>query len=274
MRIALLTLDSLVNAPAVRDFLMVHRDEVVLVGLSNPYRPNMGGMFGQLLRRLKRSGIWILPYLIANFSLPEVISDLHLDQLLPRLFYQSLPRLCRSLGIRTVLIDDVNGDIFAKQLRDAGADLIVTFHFDQILSAEAISLCEQGGLNVHPSLLPLYRGPLPTFYALLDARPRLGVSVHRLVARIDAGAVLVQEEVDLPKGISATAASFFLHQRGRILLQRILAGGNFDDGKDVEPTPYLSFPTGQEVGAARARGTHLVKIKDLRLLVLPTPTQS
>jgi len=271
MRIALLTLDSLVNAPAVREFLVAHKNEIVLVGLSNPYRPNMGGMFGQIVRRVKRSGAWILPYLTANFSFPEMISGLRLGLIFPRLFYPSLPALCRAHGIKTALVDDVNGGEFANKLRECRADLIITFHFDQILSAETISLCGHGGLNVHPSLLPSHRGPLPTFYALLESSQRLGVTVHRLVPRIDAGAVLAQEEVDLPKGISATAASFFLHQRGRVLLEQILAGESLGPGKEIEPSPYLSFPTQPEVAAARSRGIHLVQVRDLRLLVQPAP---
>lgn len=271
MRIALLTLDSLVNAPAVRDFLVSHANEVVLVGLSNPYRPNAGGMFGQVVRHVRRSGLWILPYLIANFSFSEAISLLSLDRIFPRLFYQSLPRLCLGLGVRTVVVDDVNSSVFARQIRDSGADLIITFHFDQILSAETIAICEHGGLNVHPSLLPFHRGPLPTFYALLESPPRMGVSVHRLVPRIDAGAVLAQEAVELPEGISATAASFFLHQRGRVLLEHVLASGNFDGGKDMDPCPYLSFPLRQELAAGRTRGICLVRMKDLRLLVQKAP---
>lgn len=267
MRIALLTLDSLVSTAAVLDFLSDHRNDIVLVGLSDPYRPNIGGAWGQIVRRIKRSGLAILPYLAANFSLPEIFSKFNLGFFFPKLFYPSLFLYCQTSGIRIEKVDDVNGIRFWNGLKAVQADLIVTFHFDQILSAETIALCARGGLNVHPSLLPHNRGPIPTFYALLEDAPRLGVTIHRLAAEIDAGAILLQEQVLLPREISATAASYALHQRGRVLLSRVLVEGNLDRGIEPDRMGYKSFPTSQELSAARARGVRLLHWGDLRVLL-------
>ncbi len=267
MKIALLTLNSLVSTPAVLTFLSDHPIDVVLVGLSNPHRSNIGGAWGQIRRRIKRSGLTILPYLVANFSLPEMVSTLNLGAVFPRFFYPSISRLCRALGLRIVKVNDVNSTCFWNQLREAKADLIVTFHFDQILSAETIALCARGGLNVHPSLLPHNRGPIPTFYALMEDAPRLGVTIHRLSAEIDAGAILLQEQVLLPRGISATAASYELHQRGRVLLSQVLVEDNFDRGVEPNRMGYKSFPTSRELSTARARGVRLFHLSDLRVLL-------
>ena len=56
-----------------------------------------------------------------------------------------------------------------------------------------ISLSPAGCFNLHPSMLPAYRGPAPLFWQLRDGLERTGVSVHRVEARMDAGPILLQE---------------------------------------------------------------------------------
>jgi methionyl-tRNA formyltransferase len=265
LRLAVLTLDSLVSGAALRDFISDHAGDIVLVGLSNPYRRNMGGFLGQIYRRLSRSGFGILPYLLVNFSVPEVISASGLWALFPRLFHAPLARICRNKGINCVTVEDVRGKEFADELRRSGAELIVTFHFDQILDDATIGICPAGGLNVHPSLLPMHRGPIPTFYALLENPPKFGVTVHRLIARIDAGVVLAQEESVLPANITATGAAFHLHQTGRLLLERVIEG--IAIGRPVQSgdlLPYCPFPDSEALRNARRRGVRLASLRDIR----------
>jgi hypothetical protein len=78
MRIALLTLEALASAAPVRNLVDKHPERIAFVGLSDPYRPQQGGMAGQAIRLLRHSGLRLLPYMIANFSLPRLGSgDAH-----------------------------------------------------------------------------------------------------------------------------------------------------------------------------------------------------
>lgn len=271
-RIALFVLEALPNARAARRFVADHAADIALVGLSNAERPATGGLTGQVRRHLARSGPRFLPYLAVNFGLPDLLRPL--APLTQRLSGGAgdaeatpLARLCRQRGIPCLTIDDVNGPEVALALREHAADLIVTFHFDQILRAETLSLPPLGGLNVHPSLLPRHRGPCPTIHALSDGPDAFGVTVHRLAPEIDAGAILAQESVGMPEGVTATRAAGLLHERGRRMLDALLAEiadeGGVPEGRLEPVLPYCGFPDRAFLSAMRKRGLKLTDSRDL-----------
>lgn len=270
-RLALFVLEALPNARAVRRFVEDHAADIAFVGLSNAERPNAGGFFGQLWRHLRRSGPFFLPYLAVNFALPDMTRVLYplLRHLKPGLMPATavpLAILCRQRGIPTLRVDDVNGEAVAAALANGAPDLIVAFHFDQIFKAATLALTPLGGVNVHPGLLPRHRGPVPTIHALAEQPPAFGVSVHRLVAQIDAGSLLAQEAVDLPVGTSASAAAILLHEHGRVVLDGVLADiaeSGMPAGVVVPIQPYCPFPDRAMLTALRRRGLRLTTWRDL-----------
>lgn len=70
-----------------------------------------------------------------------------------------------------------------------------------------------GWFNIHPSLLPDYRGPSPVFWQLRDGLDRIGVTLHRMSPELDLGPVLTQRTFDLPDGSSLSTLS---RQAGRV----------------------------------------------------------
>ena len=251
-RIALFVLEALPNARVVRRFVQDHAADIVLVGLSNPERRLVGGLTGQLRRHMARSGPRFLPYLAINFGLPDILRPAApLLQAVggARDIPEATPlrRLCQTLAIPTIKVEDVNGAAVADALRAAAPDLIVTFHFDQVLSAPTIGLARLGGINVHPALLPRHRGPVPTIHALADGDRAFGVTLHRLAPTIDAGAILAQAAADLPADVTATGAAILLHARARPLMDDLLDGiarsGAIPEGTAVPTMPYRPFPS-------------------------------
>ena len=266
MKLAVFTLESLANARAVRRFIADHSGQIALVGISNPYRKSAGGSVGQFLRHLRRSGWRFVPFLALNFSIPGIVAALR--QFWPwATSAETTPvaRLCRDYGIKTAIIHDLNTMETRALLRESKADLIVSFHFDQIFDAETLATARLGGVNVHPSLLPYHRGPVPTWYAMQQEPPLFGVTIHRLVEKIDAGDILIQKQVALPRTISALGAAVSLHEHGRELLEGVLADMDQERDKAVHPElmPYCPFPTPDALKAAAARGHVLVKLTDL-----------
>jgi hypothetical protein len=260
MRIALLTLPSVMSAAACLAFAEAETARLALLGLSDPGRVSAGGTLGQMRRHLARSGPAILPYLALGFGLPGRRRD--------------LARLAQGAGASCVTVDDVNGPAMRAAIRAAGADLIVTLHFDQILAAETIALAPLGGINLHPSLLPRHRGPIPAFWALAEGEGRTGVTVHRLVPRIDAGPVLAQRGVALPAGLSALEAARRLHLAGVPLLREVvsrLAAGAAVPELLPDPLPYCPFPDAASLREARRRGVTLTRVRDVGLLFRDPP---
>jgi methionyl-tRNA formyltransferase len=76
-------------------------------------------------------------------------------------------------------------------------DALLVFGFNWRLPPDVLAVPRLGVLNVHPSALPRYRGPSPVLWAIRNGDPYLGVTVHRMTERIDAGPVLTQVD-DLP----------------------------------------------------------------------------
>jgi methionyl-tRNA formyltransferase len=271
-RLALFALEALPNARAVRRFVADHAADIAFVGLSNAERPNTGGFFGQIRRHLARSGPAFLPYLGVNFGLPDLMRPL--APLTQRLSDSRdapeatpLAALCRRLGIPTLTVDDVNGPEVAQALARHEAQLILTFHFDQILSGPTLAAVPLGGLNLHPGLLPRHRGPVPTIHALAEGPDAFGITLHRLAVAIDAGAILAQEAMALPPDVTASRASVLLHERGRamldVVLDEIARTGQVPEGRVVPTLPYCPFPTRALLRDLRRRGLKLTDTRDL-----------
>lgn len=270
MRVALLTLEALASAAPVRRFVADHADRIACVALSDPYRAQQGGMFGQANRRLRHSGLRLLPYLTANFSLPRIAGLLPLPRRTPE--RTPMAALCATLGIPMRAGVDMNDPAFHAWMRQSGADIILCFHCDQILNPVTIACLPQGALNVHAGLLPDQRGPVPTIHALLADPPRFGVTVHRVVPRIDAGPILAQQAVALPAGTSALAAATQLHALAVPMLCDVLdalAAGTATE-RVAPPGPYCGFPTPAQLRALGRSGRAAATWRDI-VMALRTP---
>lgn len=246
MRIALFTLESLAAAQAVRDFVARDPARIAFIGISDPHRPAMGGIWGQMRRHVARSGLRFLPYLAVNFTLPGLLRR-----------RDRLSDLARAHGIAWQRVRDVNGAETAAALTAARPDVILSFHFDQIFRPETLARAPLGGINVHPGLLPRHRGPIPALYGLAEGAT--GVSVHVLAERIDTGGVLAQRAVPLPAGGSASSAAAALHLAALPLVEQALAMLPAAPAP-APPLPYCPFP---DRAALRRMGVKLVRARDI-----------
>jgi methionyl-tRNA formyltransferase len=88
--------------------------------------------------------------------------------------------------------EDVNAPDANERLREYEADLLVVCDYGQILSAETLSTARLGGINIHGSLLPKYRGAAPVNWALYHGERETGVSLIHMTPQLDAGPVIAQ----------------------------------------------------------------------------------
>ena len=101
------------------------------------------------------------------------------------------------LNIPIIETDNVNSDKLFNQLNDLNPDLFVVVAFS-ILPDRIIGIPKNGSINIHPSLLPKYRGSSPIQYALLNGDEETGVSIINLNSKIDSGAILAQKKFSIP----------------------------------------------------------------------------
>ena len=115
-------------------------------------------------------------------------------------------------------------EAFLSELKNKKIDLIIVLAFAQFLGKEVLDLPLMGAFNIHTSLLPKYRGAAPIHYALLNGDSKTGVSVQRMVKKMDAGNIVHEKEVPIPsfetggqlytrlKFIAALALSDFINR--------------------------------------------------------------
>ena len=95
-------------------------------------------------------------------------------------------------GVAVVAPDSVNAEETQAELRALQPDLLVVCDYGQILSAKTLEAAPLGGVNLHASLLPEYRGAAPINWALWDGREETGVTVIHMTPKLDGGPNLVQ----------------------------------------------------------------------------------
>jgi methionyl-tRNA formyltransferase len=91
----------------------------------------------------------------------------------------------------------LKGPAAEARLREVGADAMALAAFAALVPKNILDLAPGGILNVHPSLLPRWRGAAPIQSALLAGDPVTGVSIIRLVEALDAGPILLQERTPI-----------------------------------------------------------------------------
>jgi len=93
-------------------------------------------------------------------------------------------------GIVVAQPEDVNGDEAVAAVRDFGPDLLVTAAYGQILSPKLLKAPRFGGINLHGSILPAYRGAAPVARGIENGETEFGVTVIQMSPRIDAGGMI------------------------------------------------------------------------------------
>ncbi len=112
--------------------------------------------------------------------------------------------LAEARGMRVHAPEDVNAPAARAVLASYRADLFVVCDYGQILSRDVLEIPRFGGINLHASLLPKYRGAAPINWAIYHGETETGVTVIHMTARLDAGPAI--EQVETPIGPEETAA--------------------------------------------------------------------
>lgn len=109
-----------------------------------------------------------------------------------------------------------------EELASLNADVAVVAAYGKLLPANVIDLPRHGCLNIHPSLLPRYRGPSPVVTALLEGLENTGVTLMLLDEGMDTGPILVQEEYRLRGDETAGSLTEELFRvGGRLLVENL-----------------------------------------------------
>jgi UDP-4-amino-4-deoxy-L-arabinose formyltransferase/UDP-glucuronic acid dehydrogenase (UDP-4-keto-hexauronic acid decarboxylating) len=142
----------------------------------------------------------------------------HADDPKENAFYGSVAQLCAAKGIPVHAPEDVNHPLWIERIAKLNPDYVFSFYYRNLLSESLLATAKHGAFNLHGSLLPRYRGRAPANWVLVNGESETGVTLHRMVKRADAGAIVAQQPVAIER--SDTALS--LHGKLRIAATDLL----------------------------------------------------
>jgi methionyl-tRNA formyltransferase len=121
----------------------------------------------------------------------------HEDNPAETIWFGSVAVLCAERGIACITpADPAAPDVLAR-VEAAKPDMIFSFYYRHMLPVALLQLAPRGAFNMHGSLLPKYRGRVPINWAVLHGETETGATLHEMVAKPDAGAIVAQTAVPI-----------------------------------------------------------------------------
>lgn len=161
----------------------------------------------------------------------------------------SVKKRFKGKTFKIVCSKNVNDPAFIKWIEHGSVGICTGFN--QIFSTELLTRFENC-INVHPSVLPYYRGPDPSYWCLKKKENKTGFTFHQMTEKVDDGKIIFQEIVEIGTVNTANQLDQKIAVQAKLVLQKYiesLANGTFWQSKIIDAntvysqkTGYLSFP--------------------------------
>lgn len=175
-----------------------------------------------------------------------------------------------ALGLPVVEIDSFKEEA-ARDIASPRPDLLVVVSFGLIIPKWFLEVPTIGAINVHPSLLPRYRGPSPLQWVIWNGEKETGVTIMRMSEKMDAGNILLQEPTPIGEEEDAAALSSRLALRASEILPAFVKGAidhGLEEGapQDDEKATYTPMIT-KEMGRIDWSASSTEIVRQVRALV-------
>ncbi len=167
----------------------------------------------------------------------------HEDNPSEKIWFKTPAVAAREKGIPVFAPENVNTPEWREKIAALAPDLILSVYYRHMIGTRILAMPRLGAFNMHGSLLPRYRGRAPINWAVLHGEPRLGMTLHRMVAAPDAGAIVDQDGVEIgPRDTAEQAFRKVLPCARRVLARQIdalLAGTACETPQDDAQATYF-----------------------------------
>lgn len=126
----------------------------------------------------------------------------------------------RRAGVRVIEIGDINSEEFVSRIQEPSHGIVAGF--SQLFRQPAID-CFTTLANFHPSILPYYRGAIPSYWVLKNGERASGFTLHGITSRIDSGPILYQEVVPCENIQSPEALNMLIARKAMPAFERYIA---------------------------------------------------
>ena len=125
-------------------------------------------------------------------------------------------------SIKVIQPENLAGSSAQKEIKDLMPGLIIVAAYGMMVPQEILAIPPHGCLNVHPSLLPQYRGASPIQAAIAKRDKTTGVSIIKMSQRMDAGDIVAQTRIAIPEKVSYSELEEQLSQVSASLLIKVI----------------------------------------------------
>lgn len=140
---------------------------------------------------------------------------------------ERIPSLIKRAALRAAIPveqpENINAPEGVRLIDSLRPDLLVTAAYGQILSPEVLAVPRLGGINLHGSILPAYRGAAPVARAIQAGEAETGVTVIRMTPRIDAGGIIAVARTPIDPDVTAGELEDRLARLGAPLIVQAVA---------------------------------------------------
>lgn len=112
--------------------------------------------------------------------------------------YELFCNFADKLGLKIISYDkSLQDEIFVNEIKSLNPDLGIVCSYCKLLPKEFLEMPKDGFINVHPSLLPKYRGGNPYSHVIINGEKETGVTLHYMDEHFDTGDIITQEKVEI-----------------------------------------------------------------------------
>jgi len=176
-----------------------------------------------------------------------------------KLFTPSVKRILQRNDVEIInLIESVNSKKSISIIKNTGAELVVSILGNQIFKSPLLNATSLGCINLHTSLLPIYRGMMPTFWVMKNNEKTTGVSVFHMDEGIDSGPIICQKEVIINSNDTQKKLIKRTKKIGMELISKAI--DLIEDGQleyiinEQNKSSYYGFPNRQDVKHFKKQG--------------------
>ena len=171
--------------------------------------------------------------------------------------FNSLDTLLSRNNIKKILLDQsINNIESIRKIQSHKPDLLISILGNQIFKNELLNLAPKGCINLHTSLLPKYRGLMPTFWVMKNDEKYTGVSVFYVNEGIDTGPIIVQRKVEIGDRTQEELIKYTKMIGMESIAEAVekIDSGNVKtlENNDEDQT-YFSFPKKEDVSIFKKR---------------------
>jgi len=162
-------------------------------------------------------------------------------------------------------VTNINSKGSLKILKKLKPDLIISNYFDQIMKRKVLDIPIKGTINIHPGLLPQYRGIFPYFWKLANREKIAGVTIHFVNEAIDKGRILAEKTFKITKADTAMDLVIRGAQMGSKILDQTLKNIKYGKPKGVKVEVeggYYTYPDKEALRRFYQNGRKWISFKN------------